>query len=170
MPSSKIMSDLLHDHFRRHVLRTTTKRVGKLPFMHIGFGQAQISDFDVAVQSKQDVFGFDISVDDFVAVEVAESQKDLDDVEPGHFFAEPAVSADESKKFSSGAILDDKDQVFFSLKGVLEVDNERMGGFLHDVALIHDYSLFFVFYDHLLIYQLHSIKIVVEFTSAEKDF
>lgn len=44
-----------------------------------------------------------------------------------------------------------------------------MGGFLHDVAFVHDNSLFFVFHDHLLIYQLHSIKIVVQFTSAEED-
>lgn len=103
-----------------------------------------------------------------VLVEVGDAQKDLDDVEARDFFVEPFVALDESEKFASCAVLDDKDKKLVGFKSILHLDEEGMGGILHDIPLIHDDVLLLVLYDHLLVDHLHSVELPVLLEPAQE--
>lgn len=63
----------------------------------------------MTVLAQQDIFGFYITVHDFILMQVGESEEDLDDIESGDFFADSFVFFDEAEKFASRTILHDKD-------------------------------------------------------------
>jgi hypothetical protein len=47
------------------------------------FGETEVGDFDVSVVVEEDVFGFEVAVDDVEVVEVVEGESDLCSVEFG---------------------------------------------------------------------------------------
>jgi hypothetical protein len=122
----------------------------------------------VSILSKQDVLGLDIPVDDAALVEVGESEEDLDDIEPGDVLIESSVAFDESEQLSSGAVLDNEDEKLLSLECEFHLNEEGMGGILHDVALVHDNVLLPVLDDHLLVDHLHRIELTVLLEPAEE--
>ena len=63
------------DPLRSHVVRCADERIG------IAFGSklaahSEIAQFDLAVSAQEDIAGFDVSVDDLLAVEVSQAIQD----------------------------------------------------------------------------------------------
>lgn len=73
----------LRDDLRRHILRCADDGVrfgvGAGEFL----GDTEVSELEVAVGVEQDVFGFEVAVDDVHLVEVLEREEDLGSVELG---------------------------------------------------------------------------------------
>ena len=69
------------DHLGWHVLCASTKRVSELFFFNVRLRKAKVCYFDVTIVVNEKVFGFEISIDDFLLVEIEESIKDFDEVE-----------------------------------------------------------------------------------------
>lgn len=70
---------LLGQHFRSHVLGTAAVGGGELIGPESGLAESEVSYLEVSVQVDHDVFGFDISVYDVLAVQVLNAQQDLDE-------------------------------------------------------------------------------------------
>ena len=58
----------LIQHLRSHVLWASTVGVGGLILLDVSFGESEISNFEVSVVVNYYVLGFDIPVDDLLAV------------------------------------------------------------------------------------------------------
>ena len=71
------------NHFRRHVLSTTTKAVGDLSRIKTKFGQSKISNFDMPIMINQQIFRFKIPVDDILLMQIHEAIENFDEVEFG---------------------------------------------------------------------------------------
>lgn len=80
------------DHLRRHVAR----RARGVPVIlrRSDAGHSQICQPEVTSGIKDEVFGFEIAVDDVVAVEVLERQEDAANEELGDVFGEAVAAPD----------------------------------------------------------------------------
>lgn len=123
----------------------------------------------MSVLSEQNVFRFDIAIDDVVLVEVGEPQEYFDDVEPGNILSESFVFLDEPEEFASRAVLDNEDEKVGCFEGELHVDEEGMAGAFHDVPLVHDDVFLLILHDDILIDHFHRIEVAVFFEPAQKD-
>jgi hypothetical protein len=68
-----IVRNLLKNHFWRHILWTSTERIGEFSFKHVRFGQSKISDFHMSIFSQQYVLRLDISIDNVTLVKIAQT-------------------------------------------------------------------------------------------------
>jgi hypothetical protein len=59
------------NHLRREVLRRAAERVGLFSVLLNNLGETEISQHDVAVLVEENIFGFQISIDNVAAVQVA---------------------------------------------------------------------------------------------------
>jgi len=75
--------------------------MSQLVHAHVLFGQTEVSNSDVAIFVKQDIFRFEVSVDDAVFVQTANRIDDLSSVYLGSLLGESLVFAQISKHFSS---------------------------------------------------------------------
>ena len=63
-----IKIDLLGEHFRCHILRTSTIGVSNFVFIYLWFRKSKISDFDPSISIKKNILKFNISKEDIVTV------------------------------------------------------------------------------------------------------
>lgn len=113
------------------------------------------------VLAEQDIFGFDIAVDDAALMQVGESQEYLYDIEARDVLTEPSVSLDKPKQLPPGAVLHDENKKLLSLKSKLHLNEKRMGSILHNIPLIHNNILLSVLNYNLLIDNLHRVELPV---------
>lgn len=92
----------------RSIIRTPTTRPQKIPIANL-VGQAEISNLDVQVVIQQDVFGFEIAVDDFEPVRVFDARDDLLEEFASAGFGHAAVGDDVVEEFASGVFEDEDD-------------------------------------------------------------
>lgn len=97
--NSKIMPRL-QNHFRRKIFRCATIRPGHTSWIE-HFRETEIDDFEIAVHVDQDVFEFEVSVDDAFSVEVAECQRNLHSIKLDLLFLKSSTSFKESIKFTT---------------------------------------------------------------------
>mmetsp|Transcript_35453 Transcript_35453/g.63887 ORF Transcript_35453/g.63887 Transcript_35453/m.63887 type:complete len:329 (-) Transcript_35453:697-1683(-) len=96
----------LVQHLRRHVLGRPARGLGAPGGMGDAvLGQSEIAELDVAVGVEENVFGFEIAVDDAVFVEVADGEEEFGGVEAGDWFLEAAIPAQVEKQFASGTVV-----------------------------------------------------------------
>ena len=105
----------------------------------------------MAIAVEQDILRFDVTVNDVVLVEISQPEQQLNNVEPCSVLCDFPGLLDQPEKLPSCAVLQDKCQVVLAFEGELHFYNEGMLGVLHDVALVHDDLLLFVFDDHVLV-------------------
>ena len=103
-------------------------------------------------------------------MEVGEAKENFYDIEPRDLFTDPFVLFYESEKFSARTVLHDKYEKLLCFKGKLHINKERVVDTLHDISLVHDDILLFVFDDHLLINHLHRTETAVPFVPAQEHF
>ena len=82
----------------------------------------QISDSDIAALVKDQVFWFEVAVDDFAGVHILEAEDDTSDEESCLDFGEDAVFAKVVSHISSIAVIHDKVEIFPVLEGADHVD------------------------------------------------
>lgn len=113
------------------------------------------------ILSQQDILRLDIPINDAILMQIRQSQENLDDIKPRDVLTQSSVSLDQAKQLSSWAILYHKDEELLSFKRKLHLNKERMGGFFHDVSLIHYDVFLLIFDDDVLVDYLHCVEFAV---------
>lgn len=102
-------------------------------------------------------------------MKIAEPKKDFNDVETRDIFSQSSVSLDKAEELAPWAILYNEYKELFSLKCEFHLNKERMGSILHDVPLVHDDVLLTVLDNHILINDLHSVKLSIFLEATQED-
>jgi hypothetical protein len=68
---------------------------------------------------------------------------------------------EQSKEFSTGTELKDKEELLLVLEGVIEFDNKWVVDTHQDVTLNHDVHLLFTLLDVLFLEDLHSVHLAI---------
>lgn len=121
------------DDFWGEVIRGTTQSPGDVGDM---FGEAKVGDLDVTQGVEEDIFGFEITVDDVTFVEVLKGQDDLSGVEFGNVVGEALELAKVGEHFPAAHVFEDHVQVGGVGEGGEKVDEEGMTGPLEDFLFI----------------------------------
>jgi hypothetical protein len=124
----------------------------------------------VAVLVEENVLGFDVSVDDFLAVQVWKAEEDLDDVESRYLLVDASVFFDQAEQLAPCAVFHHEDEVLLWLEGEFHINHKRMIRAFHDVPFVHDDSLFLVFYNHFLVNHFHRVKAPVLLEPTQEHF
>jgi len=90
-----------------------------------GFGEAEVGEFHVAVFVDLDVFGFEVTVDDVVGVEVLQREDDFRGVEFYAVFGEAPLLFQMEEKLSSRDVLHDHVDLAFTLEREKQFHSER---------------------------------------------
>lgn len=91
---------LLNQDFGRQIVGGTAERVGLLSFIKY-FCQPKISETNVAIVVHEDVLRLQVSVDNFLVVEVTNSHSHLDGVELGALLSESLSLAQVHEEFAT---------------------------------------------------------------------
>ncbi len=132
------------------------------------FGESKISDFEVSVEIEQDVFGFQVSVDDLVVVQVAHRETDLEEVNPCLVLAQDLDLLEVREEVAARTELHGKDQEVFlelaryRLEGEVQFNDEGVLHVNHDLALVENYVLLVVVDNEPLLDHLQGVKILVQ--------
>lgn len=94
----------LLNHLRRHVLCASAEAVGDLSGLEADLREAEVGDLDVSVVIDEEVFWFEVSVDDVLLMQVHEAIQNFDKVESSLFFRHPFDGLQVVEKLSPGAI------------------------------------------------------------------
>lgn len=105
------------DNFRSYVLWSTTKGEGDLFFFFFYFTQSKICYAQVALAINQDVFRFEISVDDSIIMQALQSQNHLGGVKTSSVLLESAIFLKMVKELSTVDIIHHEVQFIAALKG-----------------------------------------------------
>lgn len=111
-------------HFRSHVTWSSTRIMGVvlLPLS----GDSEISDSDIAIRFHDQIFWFDISVDNFIGVQIVQSQYDAGDEELSFVLVEPPTDSDVVPKVAPVQEVHDQVEVLFVLKRIRHIYYEWM--------------------------------------------
>ena len=91
-----------------------------------GPGNTEIRDSDISMFVHDDVFGFYVSVDNLVLVDVLEAEDEAADKKLGQGLAEVFTCAEVVPQFAPREVVHNKVQVVLVLKSVVHVDNVIM--------------------------------------------
>ena len=91
-------------HFRGHVLGGPAETVGDFSTVEARLAQPEVSYLDVAVVIDQQVFRFEVPVNDILLVEVHESVQDLNEIKTGVLLAHPLDRLEVVEQLAAGAI------------------------------------------------------------------
>lgn len=150
----------LEKHLWRHVFRTAAETVGEVVFHDLG--QAVVCESDMPLGVDDDVLWFEIPVEYFLFVEMADGQQGLQKIEFGLFFCHSLHFFKEIEQLSTITELHTEDQIVFSLETEIELGDEGMANtFLKDHSFIFDYVFFLVFDDELFLddFQRHDLPV-----------
>jgi hypothetical protein len=102
------------------------------------FCEAKVREAEVAAGVEEQVFGFEIAIDDVEGVEVAEGEDDDREIEAGDVWSEAADTAEVGEELATGDIGKEHVDIQVVLEGGIEVDDERVVDAAKDVALCLD--------------------------------
>lgn len=122
-------------HSSQLTLSQNLLTVGGLTLRHVELAETKVTEGNVASVVEENVFGFEVSVDDVEAVQVFEGAEELSGVEAGAVLAEAAFTLEVVEELTAV----DKGEAEVELFGVLEAeferDNERVVDLAEDGAL-----------------------------------
>lgn len=146
------------DDFRSQIFFGADERVGdEGGFEGAGLGldtarlaEIKVSEHDVTGAVQQDVFGFEIAIDEAEKVEVFEGQQHFGGVELGHGLRQAlfGLLLQCSEELAAGAVLHDEVDVLFGLEAVEQAHDEGMLGRRQNLSLC-EHSLDFLALSHL---------------------
>lgn len=123
-----------HQDLRCQVVRSSAERVRlRVAVKHLG--QAEVSQANVPVLVHQDVFWFQVTVDDVFRVQVTQRHRDLDGVELSSLFRESGNLAQVHEELTTTHESHDEKDFLFSLEDVAHAHQERMVSLKQDVFL-----------------------------------
>lgn len=121
-------------YFWRQVLGCAAERVSLLVLLQY-FRESEICQAHVAVLIEQNILGLEVTVDNFLAVQVAESIGDDGRVELRPVFLEVASFSKVHEQLTSSDELHYEENLLVSLKHVLHAHKERVIGLHQDFLL-----------------------------------
>lgn len=150
-----IVVALLEEHLRSHVFRRTAEGKGQEIVCHVGSGEPEVCELDVAIGVYEDVLGLYVSVDDLVLVEVVDGEANLAEVELGLVLGHALDFLELLEEFSAGTVLQAEADPVFGFENAEQAAEEWMlvlgvSQVDHNVALILDDLKFIVLGDELL--------------------
>ena len=101
-------------------------------------GHSKVADLDVTFGGQQDVVELDISMEDFLAVDIDESMDQLAEDEFGEIFLELSSASDVGEEVTTAAHFNDVDGVRSCIKAFVQPNNVLMPRPLEYVVLLHD--------------------------------
>jgi len=110
---------LVKKHLRGEVFGGTAERVGT---GLTELGETEIRELEVAFLINQNVFGFEITVNNMLRVEVLEHQRHLGRVKHSVVRLERSFSSEESEKLTTGNVLHEEVEVAMVLRKALKSD------------------------------------------------
>lgn len=148
----------LANNFRGHVSRSSTCIISIVWFYFSWY--SKVSDSKVATIINDKVLGFQIPMDDLLAVKVFETDDNAGQKEPGFFFFELSAISKVIPQITSITVIHDQIEVFPVLEGAGHVHQKWVGQFLKKLFFIHhwmDWSLGNYLY---LLHLLHSVNAI----------
>lgn len=90
-------------------------------------GKTEICDNDVPVTIEEEVFEFEITVNDFLLMDVPDTRYELGEEFSGIFFLEVTMGEDVVEELATGGIFEDDTDVFVGFDDVVKT---------HDVGML----------------------------------
>lgn len=94
-------------------------------------GQSKVRQDDMTIRRNQDIFGLEIAINDASLVQISESHDDLSDVESGPITAQTTPACQLGGQVATGMKVECKVQGVSIVKGIVQLDNERVQGRVH---------------------------------------
>ena len=113
-------------NFRRQILCSSTETFSVLHSLNILFGKAEVGELDVAVNSYEDVFRLEVTIENVHLVEVLKGKENVSRVEPSGILLESTDLAEVKKELSARTVLQTKEQFVFTLESVVHLHDKRM--------------------------------------------
>ena len=102
------------------------------------FSKTEISKLDVTIGGDEHVFGFEVAVNDVLAVEVLEDEDQLGCIECGLVRFENAFFSEMGEELSARDVFHEEVNVFAVLVHAFEVDDEWVADRFQDLVLVTD--------------------------------
>mmetsp|Transcript_22050 Transcript_22050/g.54534 ORF Transcript_22050/g.54534 Transcript_22050/m.54534 type:complete len:296 (+) Transcript_22050:1223-2110(+) len=134
-------------------------------------GQIEVGEGDVPGAAHQNVFWFEVAVNEPEVVEVLEREQDLRGVETRGVFLKPPLrlALEHAEKLAAGAVLHDKAQPALGLERRVHGGDEGVVRRREDLALGHD-AFDLILRNHFLLGEhLHSVDLVGAFQKNQVD-
>mmetsp|Transcript_4302 Transcript_4302/g.8630 ORF Transcript_4302/g.8630 Transcript_4302/m.8630 type:complete len:369 (-) Transcript_4302:386-1492(-) len=152
---------LVHQDFRRHVLRSATKCVCGVGVRNLLLAQSKVCYLNVTICSKQNIFRLQISVHDVHFVQIAQRYQHFCSVQLGPLLLKPLLPLQVRKQLSAIHEVQNHVQLIFGLESVVKFDDKGMAETLKNISFC-----FCVFYlisrpDGVLPEHLHSKDFLV---------
>ena len=119
-------------HFRCEILWSTRKSLSKFGLV-VQLCEAKIDDLDVAFLIKQDVFEFEISMNDRHLMQVPNSHHKLCRIKPNTLFLEPLSLFHDFVKLTASNKRHHEVKSVVILEDIVHIDEERMVHLDHDL-------------------------------------
>lgn len=116
------------------------------------------------------ILRFDIPIDNTQPMQMLNPKQDLHHIEPGHVLRHPFEPFDVREELAARAVFEDEHEEVCALEGEFQLEDEWVGDFGHDVALVLHDSLFVVLGDEVLVDQFHGVEFAVLFEADEEHF
>ena len=145
------------EDFGAHVFWGAAEGIAFLAFWDF-LGETEIGDFDVAIDIDEDIFWLDVSVDDVQAMQMLKAEKELSHVELGLLFSKLLDFSKMEEHLTSSAEVHYKEKFSFALKRPIQLDDERMIKFLHDLSFNLNLLNFLTFQKLILAHDFHGIQ------------
>ena len=158
------------DHFWCQIFGCSAESVSHTILCLLHLAEAEICQFEMALRVEENILWLQVTIDDSVLVEVSESQHDLGCIEARSVLSESNLVAEMEEKLAAIQKVGDEIQTFVGLKGVVELDNERMCDLLHDVPLNLDLVRLVGADDEVLLERLHRVDLIACLLLGEVDF
>jgi len=133
-PVNSVVMPFVVKHFWREVLSSSTEAHCKFILVNL-CSQAEVGEQQVAIGVEQDVLGLQVSVDDLLFMEVAESDGNLGDHKASLFFWEASLLDEMSEQLASLDEVHDEEDSELVLEHVIHGDNEWMLDVVEDLLL-----------------------------------
>ena len=134
-PINRLAMALILQNFWGEILRRATK--GKSSVLD-HFSKTKISQLNVAIRRNEQVFRFEVSVDDIFAMEVLEDEDELGGVEGGFVGLEHAFFSEVGEELSAGNVFQEEVDGCGVLVHALEVDDKGMADRFENLVLVAD--------------------------------
>ena len=158
---------LLLDHLWGEILGRPAESIGHLSLFE-DLGETEINDFDVSCVIQENIFKFEISVDDPFRVQVTYSYNELSCEKQSLLLTKPLLCRENFVKFPTSYKWHDKVKSMFVLKKEIKRDQEWMITLKHDIFLSHGTLYLISFNEHILSNRFDCIKLPVMFKLGQE--
>ena len=117
-----------------HILRCTAEWICLFLWFQ-RLCKAEISQLDISILTHEDIFWLQVSIDNFLAMQVSKSQCNWKRVKLGSTFIECSSFLKMSEQFTSSDKFHHKENVWLSLKYVFHTNHEWMISLFQDILL-----------------------------------